>query len=246
MQSLGRPLLAALSDLFDRLYGNGRQHKSETHEQSAAKTEESSDEARVGEVGGDEPKRHREESRDRQATGEGTGRRGSTASFLSLEALQESTDKHARKVLFRCRPDDARVEAVALAFPNHVSLCISSQAGCAFNCSFCSVGKSGFLRQLSADEITDQVLFFLRQGIKIDSVSLMGMGEPLANPKVFDALRILTDPLLFNFSARKLAVSTLGVLPGIKKLTEEHPQVNLAFSLHSPFPEERNLLVSLP
>nr|PUA89154.1 radical SAM domain protein [Toxoplasma gondii TgCATBr9] len=71
------------------------------------------------------------------------------------------------------------------------------------------------------------------------------MGEPLANPKMFDAIRILTDPLLFNFSARKLAVSTLGVLPGIKKLTEEHPQVNLAFSLHSPFPEERNILVSL-
>lgn len=73
----------------------------------------------------------------------------------------------------------------------------------------------------------------------------MGMGEPLANPRVFDALRVLTAPELFGMSARRLNVSTVGVVPGILKLTEDFPQVNLAFSLHSPFTEERNRLVPL-
>ncbi|CAE8622068.1 unnamed protein product, partial [Polarella glacialis] len=83
------------------------------------------------------------------------------------------------------------------------------------------------------------------RGQKVDGISLMGMGEPLGNPKVFDALRILSSPELFGFSTRRLNVSTVGVIPGIVKLTKEFPQVNLAFSLHSPFTEERNRLVPL-
>merc|ERR1711957_852575 len=71
------------------------------------------------------------------------------------------------------------------------------------------------------------------------------MGEPLANPRLFDSLRVLTDPELYGFSARRMNVSTVGVIPGILKLTEDFPQVNLAFSLHSPFTEERNKLVPL-
>merc|ERR1712187_335458 len=74
-------------------------------------------------------------------------------------------------------------------------------------------------------------------------ISFMGMGEPLANPKIFDALRVLTSPELYGFSSRRMHVYTVGVIPGILKLTEELPQVNLAFSLHSPFPEERNKFV---
>merc|ERR1712194_881963 len=93
--------------------------------------------------------------------------------------------------------------------------------------------------------IADQVLHFMQRGQKIDSVSLMGMGEPLGNPRVFDAIRILTSPDLVGLSSRRLNVSTVGVGPGILKLTEEFPQVNLAFSLHSPFVEERNRLVPL-
>merc|ERR1712187_1094240 len=76
-------------------------------------------------------------------------------------------------------------------------------------------------------------------------ISFMGMGEPLANPKIFDALRGLTSPEMYGFSSRRMNVSTVGVIPGIMKLTEELPQVNLAFSLHSPFPEERSKLVPL-
>lgn len=151
----------------------------------------------------------------------------------------------AQKVLLRSRRDDSRVEAVSLQFKSHRSLCISSQVGCAFQCAFCATGKVGLKRQMDADEIADQVLYFLQCGQKVDGVSFMGMGEPLANPRLFDALRILTAPDMFGFSSRRMNVSTVGVVPGILKLTEELPQVNLAFSLHSPFTEERNRLVPL-
>mmetsp|Transcript_48116 Transcript_48116/g.139393 ORF Transcript_48116/g.139393 Transcript_48116/m.139393 type:complete len:387 (-) Transcript_48116:14-1174(-) len=151
----------------------------------------------------------------------------------------------ATKVLLRSFKDDARVEAVSLQFKSHRSLCISSQVGCAFQCAFCATGKVGLKRQLDADEIADQALHFMQQGQKVDSVSLMGMGEPLGNPRVFDALRVLTSPELMGLSTRRINVSTVGVIPGILKLTQEFPQVNLAFSMHSPFTEERNRLVPL-
>lgn len=157
----------------------------------------------------------------------------------------ESEGDFAQKLLLKSFKDFAKVEAVSLQFHNHRSLCISSQVGCAFQCAFCATGKVGLKRQLDADEISDQVLSFMQRGQKIDSVSLMGMGEPLANPKSFDALRILTSPELFGLSPRRINVSTVGVIPGIVKLTEEFPQVNVAFSLHSPFTEERNKLVPL-
>lgn len=158
---------------------------------------------------------------------------------------QVSEGDFAQKVLLTARRDEARVEAVSLQFRTHRSLCISSQVGCAFQCAFCATGRVGLKRQMDADEMSDQVLHFLQQGQKIDGVSFMGMGEPLANPRIFDALRVLTAPELYGFSSRRMNVSTVGVIPGIQKLTEELPQVNLAFSLHSPFTEERNKLVPL-
>lgn len=168
---------------------------------------------------------------------------GKWVSNFKPEAVVEGDS--AQKLLLQSMKDEARVEAVSLQFHTHRSLCISSQVGCAFQCAFCATGKVGLKRQLDADEITDQVLHFLQQGQKVDSVSFMGMGEPLGNPKLFDALRILSAPELFGMSSRRLNVSTVGVIPGIRKLTEEFPQVNLAFSLHSPFTEERNKLVPL-
>lgn len=168
---------------------------------------------------------------------------GKYVSMWASGPLQEGD--FAQKVLLRSFRDDARVEAVSLQFKSHRSLCISSQVGCAFQCAFCATGKVGLKRQLDADEIADQALHFMQRGQKIDSVSLMGMGEPLGNPRVFDALRVLTSPELMGLSTRRMNVSTVGVIPGILKLTEDFPQVNLAFSLHSPFTEERNKLVPL-
>jgi 23S rRNA (adenine-C8)-methyltransferase len=119
------------------------------------------------------------------------------------------------------------------------SACISSQCGCALRCAFCATGAMGLKGNLTADEITDQVLYWQQQGLAVGSVSFMGMGEPLMNPRVFDALRMLTHANLFGFSPRRLNVSTVGIVPAMHKLTEQFPQVNLALSVHSPFEEER-------
>jgi 23S rRNA (adenine-C8)-methyltransferase len=125
----------------------------------------------------------------------------------------------------------------------HRSVCISSQAGCALKCAFCATGRIGLKRQLTADEITDQVLYFLHAGEAVDTVSFMGMGEPLANPRTFDALRQLTSPEFFGMSPSRINVSTVGIIPGIRRLTAEFPRVNLAFSMHSPFSDQRSELV---
>jgi len=161
----------------------------------------------------------------------------------TLEPLVVQEADYAKKVLFRCRQDDSRIEAVSLAFHNHTSLCISSQVGCAFGCSFCATGKIGLKRHLSADEIADQVLYFKQTGQKIDSISFMGMGEPLGNPRIFDAINCITDDRLLGFASRRLNVSTIGIVPGIQKLTDMDPQINLAFSLHSPYATERERLM---
>lgn len=163
----------------------------------------------------------------------------------SLKKVSDAEGDFAHKVLLESHKDKTRVEAVSLQFHSHRSLCISSQVGCAFRCSFCATGKVGLKRQMDADEISDQVLWFLQAGQKVGGVSFMGMGEPLANPKIFDAIQILTSPETYGFSSRRMNISTVGVIPGILKLSEKFPQVNLAFSLHSPFTEERNRMVPL-
>ncbi|CDR97338.1 radical SAM domain containing protein, putative [Babesia bigemina] len=163
-------------------------------------------------------------------------------SLLSLKACSTHKSDRACKILFEYR-DGSKVEAVLLSFPTHKSLCISSQVGCAYACSFCATGRIGLKRNLSVDEITDQVLYFQQLGHEIDSISFMGMGEPLSNPNVFRAMRVLSDRQLFGTSSRRINISTVGILPGIKKLNRDHPKVNLAFSMHSPFTDQRNKLV---
>lgn len=162
---------------------------------------------------------------------------------LSLKNIFEVEGGQAQKVLFETK-DGHKIEAVRMLFrPEddiHESLCISSQSGCALGCRFCATGAIGFKKNLTAEEISDQVLYFKSKGQETDSISFMGMGEPLSNPEnVFGALEILTSPDYMGISPRRINVSTVGIVPQIKKLTDRFPQVNLAFSLHSPFPEER-------
>lgn len=164
---------------------------------------------------------------------------------LSIKPVAHSESEQVEKVLFELS-DGRRIEAVRMKYKNDwESFCISSQAGCGLACAFCATGAIGFKRNLTPDEITDQVLYFHLLGHNIDSISFMGMGEPLANPQVFPALQNLTDKALFRLSPRRITVSTVGVIPGIRQLTEKFPQVNLVFSLHSPFNEQRNELVPL-
>lgn len=164
-------------------------------------------------------------------------------SFCGVSLAAETTAKQADKALFEMA-DGNRVEAVGLHYKRGwESFCISSQCGCGFHCGFCATGAIGLKRNLTADEITDQLLYFHLHGHTLNSISFMGMGEALANSHLFDALAILTDPQLFGLSQRRITVSTIGILPGIRRLTEAFPQINLTFSLHSPFSRQRSLLM---
>ena len=162
--------------------------------------------------------------------------------ILTLKNINEVKGGQAHKVLFETR-DKERIEAVRMIFhPDddiHESLCISSQSGCSLGCTFCATGAVGFKKNLTEDEISDQILYFKINNLKISSISFMGMGEPFANPNLFEALKIITDPNFLGISPRRLSISTVGLIPGIKRLTKEFPQINLAFSLHSPFPNQR-------
>jgi 23S rRNA (adenine2503-C2)-methyltransferase len=143
-------------------------------------------------------------------------------------------------------------EMVYIPEEGRSTLCISSQVGCAMDCSFCSTGQQGFNRNLSAAEIVGQVFLAQQElGFKagdnrlISNVVLMGMGEPLANIRnVVPAMRILLDDLGFDFSRRRLTLSTSGLVPQIYKLAEE-TNVALAVSLHAPDDELRSELVPI-
>ncbi len=163
---------------------------------------------------------------------------------LTLKNIYETKDGQALKVLFETQGKN-RIETVLMDFDSHKSLCVSSQSGCALGCTFCATGAIGFKENLSAGELADQILYFLQEGHTIDSVSFMGMGEPFANPHFFDAIKIITSADMLNFGQRRLSVSTVGIIPGIERLSAEYPQINLAFSLHSPFQSQRLALMPI-
>lgn len=168
---------------------------------------------------------------------------GNPVLSITPKIVQQS--KQVSKILFAI-PGDEHIESVKLSYKNGwESYCISSQCGCGFGCTFCATGTLGLKRNLTADEITDQLLYFHLNGYPLDSVSFMGMGEALANPYVFDALHVLTNPELFGLGHRRITVSTIGILPGVKKLMKDFPQMNLTFSLHSPFPDQRSELMPI-
>jgi 23S rRNA (adenine2503-C2)-methyltransferase len=128
------------------------------------------------------------------------------------------------------------------------TVCVSSQAGCPMACAFCATGTMGLKRNLASEEIVDQVLHFARllkkEGQAVSNVVLMGMGEPFHNyDNVLAALRTLNDPEGFAFGARRMSISTCGVVPGILRLADEPLQINLAVSLHAPNDELRSKLM---
>jgi 23S rRNA (adenine2503-C2)-methyltransferase len=132
--------------------------------------------------------------------------------------------------------DGQQIEAVLMAHRDRNTVCVSSQVGCALGCDFCLTGRMGFSRNLTASEIVDQVLFFARrlkkQDKRVTNVVFMGMGEPFMNyDEVIRAVRIINREM--GLAARKISISTVGVIPGIERLAEEPEQVNLAVSLHT-------------
>lgn len=141
---------------------------------------------------------------------------------------------------------DARVETVLMHYRDRSTVCVSSQAGCAMGCTFCATGQGGFTRHLSAGEIVEQVVVAARAAAprRLSNVVFMGMGEPLANyDRLWAAVTRLHDDI--GLSARHLTVSTVGVVPGIRRLATEDLPVNLAVSLHAANDRLRTRLVPL-
>ncbi|MGO8823839.1 MAG: 23S rRNA (adenine(2503)-C(2))-methyltransferase RlmN [Acidimicrobiales bacterium] len=140
--------------------------------------------------------------------------------------------------------DDARVETVLMHYSDRVTVCVSTQAGCAMACQFCATGQAGFLRHLSEGEIVEQVAVAMREARprRLSNVVFMGMGEPLANyDRVWAAVVRLNGDM--GLSARHLTLSTVGMVPGIRRLAAETLPVNLAVSLHAANDTLRDELV---
>jgi 23S rRNA (adenine2503-C2)-methyltransferase len=171
---------------------------------------------------------------------------------FAAEIEQSADAGRTRKWLFRAH-DGASIESVLMGYERRTTLCISSQAGCAMGCTFCATGQFGFERHLDAGEIVAQVAYAnaaLRAGPmegspnRVTNVVFMGMGEPLANyGHLRDSLHRMID--VIDLGARSITVSTVGVVPGIRRLAEEPWQVGLAISLHAADDELRSTLVPL-
>ena len=188
-----------------------------------------------------------------------------TFSPFSVKVVQDSSDGFTRKTLFEL-PDMNLIEAVLMRYgdpadnpqispsttgrgaKNRRTLCISSQAGCAMGCVFCATGQLGFKRHLSSGEIVAQVMYYARQ-LKaqdevVTNIVLMGMGEPFHNyENTMAAIDRLNDPDGFNFGARRFTISTVGMVPAIKRFADEKRQVNLAVSLHAVDDESRSAMM---
>ena len=157
----------------------------------------------------------------------------------------DSADDGTTKYLLAL-PDDEVVEAVFLPYAGRTTVCISSQVGCPMACSFCATGTEGLARNLTAGEIVDQVLCLqqLHPERRISNVVLMGMGEPLLNfDAVLKAIRLLHEEV--GISLRHITLSTVGVVPNIRKLAAEDMPITLAVSLHAPNDALRSELVPL-
>ncbi len=180
---------------------------------------------------------------------------------LTVVSQAVSRRKDTRKFLFRLE-DGNTIETVLMFYEKRRSACISTQVGCAMGCPFCATGMGGLVRNLTAGEIVAQALFIARWLRRPDAdgpdaspvprpttlthIVLMGMGEPLANyDNVWKAIRILTHPEGFGMGARRITLSTVGLVPGIRRMAREPQQVNLAISLHAPTDRLRNKLVPI-
>jgi 23S rRNA (adenine2503-C2)-methyltransferase len=171
---------------------------------------------------------------------------------FTVDVEQAGDQGRTVKWLFRA-DDGVGIEAVLMGYPDRTTLCLSSQAGCALACTFCATGQYGFERNLEAGEIVAQVAyaraFLARSGLPgssstLTNVVFMGMGEPLANfDRVREALRRMID--VMDLGARSITVSTVGMVPGMRRLAAEPWQVNLAVSIHAADDDLRSRLVPL-
>lgn len=168
---------------------------------------------------------------------------------LALETVTESVSDRGDTIKFLWSlADGSRIETVLMLYPDRATVCVSTQAGCAMACGFCATGQAGFTRHLDHGEIVEQVVRATQRaksmGRRVSNVVYMGMGEPLANEEpVWQSLVRLHDDC--GMSARHLTVSTVGIVPGIRKLATRPLPVNLAVSLHAANDDKRDALVPI-
>lgn len=173
----------------------------------------------------------------------------SEVSFSHLQPARalNSTDGETVKTLFRL-PDERAIEAVLMRYNTRRTLCISSQAGCAMGCVFCATGQMGFKRNLSSGEIIEQILYYARtlaaEDERITNVVMMGMGEPFHNyENTLAAIDRLNEPDGLGLGARRFTISTVGLVPMIRRFAGEKRQINLAISLHAATDLERSAIM---
>jgi 23S rRNA (adenine2503-C2)-methyltransferase len=162
------------------------------------------------------------------------------------EVTSQSADAGETTKWLWALDDGAQVETVLMRYPDRVTVCVSTQAGCAMACQFCATGQAGFQRQLTQGEIVEQVVVAMRdaQPRRVSNIVFMGMGEPLANyDRVWAAVERLHGDM--GLSARHLTLSTVGIVPGIRRLAAESLPVNLAVSLHAANDTLRDELVPI-
>lgn len=163
-------------------------------------------------------------------------------------AMEESSKDKSIKILITLA-DGKQVESVLMRHGDgRNTVCVSAQVGCPLGCKFCATGHLGFERNLDANEIFEQVLFFARwlkkKNAKVDNIVFMGMGEPFLNyDNIIKAIKILNDREGLNIGARHISISTVGLPDGIKRLSREPYQVNLAISLHAPSDDLRTKII---
>jgi 23S rRNA (adenine2503-C2)-methyltransferase len=170
-------------------------------------------------------------------------------SLLEPVRAVASEDGETIKTLYRTG-DDQMLETVLMLYPNRATVCVSCQVGCAVGCAFCATGLMGLSRNLGAGEMVAQVVGAAREarrrGRELTNVVMMGMGEPLQNyAELMTFINIIHDPQGLDIGARRITVSTSGIVPKIDALAEEPVQLNLAISLHAPDDELRSRLVPI-
>lgn len=170
--------------------------------------------------------------------------------FSSLEPCGKSASAKGDTVKFTFRLHDGKIiETVLMRHEDgRRTACVSSQVGCAMACTFCATGDMGLFRNLTTEEIIDQVLHIARilapKGERVSNVVMMGMGEPMHNyDNVLSALRVLNGSKTLNIGARRMTISTCGIVPSIDRLAKEPMQINLAVSLHAPVDDVRSRLM---
>ncbi len=172
---------------------------------------------------------------------------GTHLGTVTTKLAWDSRDGLTRKFLLELA-DGQTIETVLMKFKGRATVCVSTQAGCAMGCVFCATGQMGFERHLTPGEIVAQILYvqrILRQrGEKLRNIVLMGMGEPLHNyENTMTAVAILTDHKGLAIAPKHITLSTVGVVPGIRRLADEKQAIKLAVSLHAAIDAERQALI---